>query len=56
VAYCKKHRSEIDDSYLYDFKRTILSVNGENDRAQALYMQEGFKQVEAVVCYQSFLG
>jgi mycothiol synthase len=37
------------------YKRTILSVNGENDRAQALYIQEGFKQVEAVVCFQYFL-
>jgi mycothiol synthase len=37
------------------YKRTILSVNGENERAQALYIQEGFKQVEAVVCYQYFL-
>jgi mycothiol synthase len=37
------------------YKRTILSVNGENDRAQALYIQEGFKQVEAVVCYHYFL-
>jgi mycothiol synthase len=37
------------------YKRTILSVNGENERAQALYIQEGFKQVEAVVCFQYFL-
>lgn len=37
------------------YKRTILSVNGENERAQALYIQEGFKQVEAVACYQYFL-
>lgn len=37
------------------YKRTILSVNGENERAQALYIKEGFKQVEAVVCYQYFL-
>jgi mycothiol synthase len=37
------------------YKSTILSVNGENARAQALYIQEGFKQVEAVVCYQYFL-
>lgn len=37
------------------YKRSILSVNGENERAQALYIQEGFKQVEAVVCYQYFL-
>ena len=34
------------------YKRTILSVNGENERAQALYIQEGFKQVEGVTCYQ----
>jgi mycothiol synthase len=37
------------------YKRTILSVNGENERAQSLYIQEGFKQVEAVVCYQYFI-
>jgi mycothiol synthase len=37
------------------YNRTILSVNGENERAQALYIQEGFKQVEAVVCYQYFI-
>jgi mycothiol synthase len=35
-----------------DFKRTILCVNAENDRAKALYLQEGFKQVEAVACYK----
>jgi mycothiol synthase len=34
------------------FNKTILCVNGENDRAKALYLQEGFKQVEAVVCYK----
>lgn len=37
------------------YKRTILSVNGENERAQALYIQEGFNQVETVVCYQYFI-
>jgi mycothiol synthase len=35
---------------LYD--RTLLCVNDENERAKALYIQEGFKQVEAVVCYK----
>ncbi|WP_066319941.1 GNAT family N-acetyltransferase [Bacillus sp. FJAT-29814] len=34
------------------YKRTILSVNGENDRAQALYIKEGFKQVEGATCYE----
>ncbi|HYE08572.1 MAG TPA: GNAT family N-acetyltransferase [Patescibacteria group bacterium] len=34
------------------YHRTILCVNAENDRAKSLYVQEGFKQVEAVVCYK----
>lgn len=34
------------------YKRTVLCVNAENERAKALYIQEGFKQVEAVVCYK----
>lgn len=33
------------------YKRTVLCVNAENERAKALYLQEGFKQVEAVACY-----
>lgn len=39
-----------------NFNRTILCVNAENDRAKSLYLQEGFKQVEAVVCYKYVLG
>ena len=35
-----------------NYKRTILCVNAENERAKALYIQEGFKQVEGVVCYK----
>lgn len=34
------------------YKRTVLSVNGENERALALYIQEGFKEEEAVICYK----
>lgn len=34
------------------YKRTVLSVNAENKRAKELYIQEGFKQVEAVACYK----
>lgn len=37
------------------YTRTILSVNGENEHAKALYIQEGFQQVEAVVCYEYYL-
>lgn len=34
------------------YTRTVLCVNAENERAKVLYIQEGFKQVEAVVCYK----
>jgi mycothiol synthase len=37
------------------YERTVLSVNGENERAKALYIQEGFVEVESVVCYQYFI-
>lgn len=34
------------------YKRTSLCVNAENERAKALYIQEGFNEVEAVTCFQ----
>ncbi|WP_310832670.1 GNAT family N-acetyltransferase [Paenibacillus pedocola] len=34
------------------YTRSILCVNAENERAQALYTGEGFKQVEAAACYK----
>jgi mycothiol synthase len=34
------------------FKRTILSVNPENDKAIKLYLQEGFQEVESFVSYE----
>ncbi|WP_430789756.1 GNAT family N-acetyltransferase [Virgibacillus flavescens] len=37
------------------YKRTILSVNAENEWAKTLYIQEGFKQVEAVTCYHYYM-
>jgi mycothiol synthase len=37
------------------YKKTVLCVNGDNEHAKALYVQEGFKQVEAVACYHYFL-
>lgn len=33
------------------FSRTILCVNADNEKAKSLYLQEGFNQIEAVVCY-----
>ncbi|WP_053591943.1 GNAT family N-acetyltransferase [Bacillus sp. FJAT-22090] len=35
-----------------NYKRTILCVNADNNHAKALYVQEGFEQVEAVTCYK----
>lgn len=37
------------------YDKTVLCVNGDNEHAKALYIQEGFKQVEAVACYQYFI-
>jgi len=34
------------------YSKTILCVNADNERAKALYIQEGFEQVEAVTCYK----
>lgn len=34
------------------YKRTILCVNAENEKAKALYLHEGFKEIEATVCYK----
>ncbi|MDF2854724.1 MAG: family N-acetyltransferase [Neobacillus sp.] len=34
------------------FKRTILSVNPENDKAINLYLQEGFQEVESFVSFE----
>lgn len=48
-------RASLQFAASHNYKRTILCVNGENERAQALYIQEGFKQVEGVACYNYFL-
>ncbi len=33
------------------YAKTYLSVNADNEKAKSLYIQEGFRQAEAVVCY-----
>ncbi|MEF2965488.1 GNAT family N-acetyltransferase [Paenibacillus sp. M1] len=38
------------------YNRTILCVNAENERAKALYLQEGFVQMEAAANYRYELG
>jgi mycothiol synthase len=49
-------RASLEFAEKKNYSRTILCVNAENERAKALYIQEGFKQVEAVVCYEYKLG
>lgn len=48
-------RASLHFSKEKSYNRTILLVNGENERAKGLYIQEGFKQVEGVTCYQYHL-
>jgi mycothiol synthase len=45
-------RAAISFSREKGYSRTILCVNAENERAKSLYLQEGFNEVEAVVCYK----
>lgn len=44
-------RAALRNAKAQGYGRTTLCVNGENTRAAALYLQEGFRQAEAVVCY-----
>lgn len=45
-------RASLNFAKKKSYKSTILCVNAENERAKALYIQEGFKEVEAVACYK----
>ncbi|WP_238883753.1 GNAT family N-acetyltransferase [Clostridium sp. YIM B02551] len=38
-----------------NFEGTVLCVNADNERAKKLYINEGFKEVEAVACYEYYL-
>lgn len=38
-----------------NYKKTMLCVNGDNDKAKELYLKEGFIQVEGVTTYEYFL-
>lgn len=38
-----------------NYKKTVLCVNAENDRAKELYLREGFVQMEGAVAYAYFL-
>ncbi len=42
IDHCRSYGREMDKSYL----------SAENDTAAALYFNDGFSKVQAVVCYQ----
>ncbi len=49
-------RAALRNAKEHGYGRAVLCVNGENQRAAALYLQEGFRQVEAVTCYRYDIG
>lgn len=44
-------RTGINFARKNSYKRIILCVNGDNEKAKSLYIKEGFKQVKALACY-----
>jgi len=45
-------RASLNCARANGYDRVILCVNAENERAKALYLQEGFRQVEGSACYR----
>ena len=45
-------RASIDFADKKNYKKTMLCVNAENEKAKELYLKEGFIQVEGVVAYE----
>jgi mycothiol synthase len=45
-------RAALDTARKHSLNITSLSVNGDNENAKKLYLQEGFREAEAVVCYE----
>ncbi|MGM0778175.1 MAG: GNAT family N-acetyltransferase [Bacillota bacterium] len=44
-------RKALQFGFDQSYKHIYLSVNGENEQAKSLYLQEGFKEAEGFVCY-----
>lgn len=49
VAYCKKHRNEIDDSYLYDSDLLEFVLGDENPTYLAINQQDEIIGVASLV-------
>ncbi|USK39612.1 GNAT family N-acetyltransferase [Cytobacillus firmus] len=44
-------RKALQFGFDQSYKHIYLSVNGANEQAKSLYLQEGFKEAEGFVCY-----
>lgn len=49
-------RASINYAAQHGYTRTVLCVNGENERAKRLYLHEGFHEAEEVAAYTCPLG
>ncbi len=49
-------RFGLNTAYAAEFETVELSVNGENDKAAALYKSEGFQQDTLMLCYAKNLA
>lgn len=49
-------RASIQFAKENSYTSTVLCVNGDNERAKYLYLKEGFKEVESLVCYEYILN
>lgn len=45
-------RAALDFAHKTNYKKAVLCVNAENERAKELYLKEGFIQMEGVIAYE----
>lgn len=45
-------RAALDFAQKMNYKKAVLCVNADNERAKELYLKEGFVQVEGVIAYE----
>jgi len=48
-------RTAVEFAGKMNFKKTMLCVNADNERAKELYLKEGFVQTEGVTAYEYLL-
>ena len=48
-------RTAVEFAGKMNFKKTMLCVNADNERAKELYLKEGFVQTEGVTAYDYLL-